>query len=413
MKFFSLLLLALSTANLPAADWNQFRGSAGDGQSTVKGIPTTWSETSNVAWKTAIWGKGWSSPVIWKDQVWLTTATPDGHRLAAVCVDRRNGKILHDITVFEHEKPQYCHPFNSYASPTPWVEENRVYVHFGALGTACLDTRTGKTIWKRQDLPCNHFRGPGSSVVIHGNHLFLPYDGFDYQYVVALDKRNGKTAWRNDRNVDYGSDNGDVKKAYGTAKVITFGGRTQVVVPGAVATMSYDPESGKELWRVIHGGMNSCARPLFGNGLLYINTGSVPTRLLAVRPDGKGDITKTHVKWTTMKSVPSRPSQLLVGDAIYMVSNSGVASCLAAGTGKAAWTKRIAGKHVASPILVGKRIFSFSQEGRTHVFAADKATYRELAVNKLDGGFMASPAVAKGLLILRTKTHLYGISGKK
>ena len=410
MPFRSLLLLALTSTSLFAANWNQFRGPQGDGHSTAAGIPTTWSETSNVAWKTAIWGKGWSSPVIWEDQVWLTTASPEGNRLAVLCVDLKTGKIQHDITVFEPKNPQYCHPFNSYASPTPWVEGNRVYVHFGALGTACLDRKTGETIWQRQDLPCNHFRGPGSSVVIHGNQLYLPYDGFDFQYVVALDKRNGKTVWRKNRDLDYGTDNGDRKKAYSTAKVITQAGRTQVVVPGAVATMSYDAASGKELWRVRHGGMNACARPLFANGIVYITIGSGNT-LLAVKVNGTGDVSKTHVKWKAMNSVPSRPSQLLVKDSIFMVNNAGVASCLDIKTGQSRWTKRIAGKHVASPVLIGNRIFSFSQEGVTHVFAPEK-TFRLLATNKLDGGFMASPAVTEGRLILRTRTHLYAISKK-
>ena len=402
-------LLACATTAVGADRWNQFRGANGDGQSAAGGIPSTWSETEHIAWKTAIWGKGWSSPVTWNDQVWMTTATPEGHRLAAICVDRRTGRIIHDVTVREFEKPPYCHPFNSYASPTPWVEEGRVWVHFGSMGTACIDTTTGRVLWRRLDFRCNHFRGPGSSVVIHGNNLFLPFDGVDHQFVVALDKRTGATVWNSVRDVDYGTNNGDLKKAYCTAKVITVKNRTQVIVPGAVATISYDPGTGREFWRVIHGGMNAAARPLFGNGLLFINTGAVPTQLMAVRPDGKGNVTDTHVEWTTMNSVASRPSQLLIGNEIYMVSNSGVASCLDARTGKTIWQKRIAGKHVASPVHVGGRIYTFSQEGVTHVFASEKK-YRELAINRLDSGFMASPAISEGMMILRTRKHLYAIT---
>jgi outer membrane protein assembly factor BamB len=347
--------------------------------------------------------------VTWKDRIWLTTATEDGHRLALLCLDRKTGKILHDVTIFEHEKPQYCHPFNSYASPTPYVEDGRIYVTFGALGTACLDTETCQVIWKREDLECNHWRGPGSSVSIHGNLLFMPFDGHDHQFVVAFDKRNGKTVWRNDRNIDYKSDNGDIKKAYCTARVITFKGRTQVVVPGAMATIAYEPNSGKELWRVIHGGMNACIPPLFGNGKLYITTSS-PSLLLAVRPDGSGDVTKSHVEWTTRQGVPSRPAQLLDGDSMFMVDNGGIASCIDLATGKPRWTKRIAGKFTASPVLVDGRIYCFQREsGTSHVIAADPKAFRMLATNTLDTGCMASPALTNGLLIVRTKTHVYGI----
>ncbi len=404
-----LLLLAVTPLSAAEPEWNQYRGGRGDGTSNATGIPTSFSETKNVKWKTAIWGKAWSSPVVWKNRVWLTTGTEDGKRLSLLCLDRQTGKILHDKTLFTHEKPQYCHPFNSYASPTPWVEDERIYVTFGALGTACLDTDTLKVLWTREDLECNHWRGPGSSVSIYKNLLFLPFDGYDFQYVVALDKRTGKTVWKNDRNVDYKSDNGDIKKAYCTARVITYKGRTQVVVPGAMATMAYDPNSGQELWRVIHGGMNACIPPLFGNGKVYIST-SAPATLLAVRPDGKGDITGTHVAWKTRQAVPQRPSQILVGESMFMIDNSGVASCIDTKTGKARWTKRIAGKFTASPVLVGNRIYCFQREtGKSHVFAADPKAYRPLAANLLDEGCMASPAVTDGLLLVRTKTHLYGI----
>lgn len=406
----ALFLLASAS---PAAepDWNQFRGGRGDGSSMAKGIPTRWSETQNVAWKTSIWGKGWSSPVVWKDRVWLTTATVDGHRLAVICLDRKTGRILFDKTIFKPIKPQYSDPFNSYASSTAWVEEGRVYVHFGSHGTACLDTRTSDVIWQRDDLPCNHFRGPASSVSIYGDLMFLPFDGSDVQYVVALDKRTGKTLWRTDRNVDFGGLGGAHRKAFSTARVITCQGRTQVVVPGAMATMAYDPFSGKELWRVIHGGANASCPPLFRDGVLFFNSGDVTNRLFAVRPDGKGDITKTHVKWSTMRGVPSRPSVLLSGQAIYMVSNAGVASCVDIATGETRWTRRITGKYSASPVLVDERVFCFEEEqGVCHVFSADPREYRRLATNKLAASFMASPAVTDGMLILRTKTHLYGIA---
>ena len=203
-----LVILAFTCllSQLPAEEnWPQFRGPRGAGCSDTAELPVRWSETENVRWKTLIHGKGWSSPVIWGDQIWVTTATPDGHELFAVCVERASGKIVHDIRVFEILKPSYCHPFNSYASPTPTIEAGRVYVHFGSAGTACLDTGSGKVLWARQDMACDHYRGPGSSAVLHEDLLIIHFDGIDQQYVVALDKLTGKTVWKRTRDIRWGS----------------------------------------------------------------------------------------------------------------------------------------------------------------------------------------------------------------
>jgi outer membrane protein assembly factor BamB len=242
--------LLLLTALLPAADrplthtWPEYRGPHGDGHAVATRLPVRWSEKENIRWKTAIHGKGWSSPVVWGNQIWMTTAPEDGKERFAVCVDRRTGKMLHDIKVFDDPKPAFCIAFNSYASPTPAIEAGRVYVHFGSCGTACLDTATGKTLWSRRDLPCDHWRGPGSSPILYKGLLFILFDGYDRQYVVALDKRTGKTVWKRDRDIDYGTDNGDLKKAYGTPSVINVAGKPQLVSSAAAATLAYDPFTG-------------------------------------------------------------------------------------------------------------------------------------------------------------------------
>lgn len=388
--------------------WPQFRGPAGDGQAARADLPLTWSESEHVRWKVPIAGKGWSSPVIWGDQVWLTTASEEGHKMYAVALDRATGKVQHERLVFENEKPRFCHPTNSYASPTPVIEAGRIYVHFGSYGTACLDTSSGRTLWQRRDLPCNHWRGPGSSPILEGQALIVAYDGYDQQYVVALDKETGETLWKRDRNIDYGTDNGDRKKAYSTCTVIEYEGRRQVISPSAVETVSYDPATGKEWWRVRHGGMNAAARPLFGHGLVYISAGSGPYALIAVRPDGSGDITDSHLVWNSNKSAPKRPSQLLVGEHLYMINDSGVASCIAATTGELVWQQRLGGSYRASPIVASGRIYFFSLEGKAHVVAAE-STYKHLGENSLDHGFQASPAVAGNELYLRSTQHLYCI----
>lgn len=405
-----LVLLVLASARSAAAQawWPQFLGPQGDGHSKATGLPLTWSESENVVWKTPIHGRGWSSPVIWGDQIWLTTATPDGKKRYALCVDRKTGKILRDLLLFTVEKPQEIHTFNSYASPSPVLEKGRAYVTFGSVGTAAIDTVTGKVLWTRDDLPCNHWRGAGSSPILYENLLIMHFDGYDYQYIVALDKQTGKTVWKRDRGVDYGTDNGDFMKAFCTPIVIRAAGREQLISPCAKAALSYDPRTGEELWRVRFDEHSATARPLFGHGLVYINTGFGKAQLLAVKPNGKGDVTYSHVAWRQKKGVPSKPSQLLIGDLIYMVHDRGVATCLEAKTGEIVWRERVGGHYTASPLYADGRIYLFDEEGKTTVIAPGRE-YKQLAENHLDSGFMASPATADGGLYLRTEKALYRI----
>lgn len=398
---------AAETEN-PAEYWNQFRGARTNGHATSEALPLTWSESKNVTWKTAIEGKAWSSPVVWGNQVWMTNATPDGKELYAVCVDAATGKIVHNVTVFQIEKPMFCIGYNSYGSPTPVVEAGRVWVHFGSAGTACLDTSSGKVLWTRQDLPCDHLRAPGSSPITFRNLLIMHFDGADHQYVVALNKETGETVWKTDRTINYGTDNGDAKKAYCTPTVIEHEGRLQLISPAAVGTEAYDPLTGKELWKVYHGGYNAAARPLYSHGLVIINLEG-GKRLLAVRPDGSGDVTKTHIAWTCSKSTPTRPSQLVVGDHLFMVNDKGVVSCLDMKDGVPVWTHRLEGRHSASPIYTNGRIYLFGEDGNMSVIAADPKEFRLLAENTLAGGCMSSPGTIDDALLIRTKTHLYRI----
>ena len=388
--------------------WPEFLGPRGDGQTRTADIPLTWSETKNVRWKTAIHDRGHSSPVVCDNQVWLTTATKDGFHLFAVCVDLDSGRVLHDLRLFDVEKPEFVHDLNTYASPTPAVEAGRVYVHFGTYGTACLDTATGKTLWARRDLHCNHFRGPGSSPFLAGELLILVFDGFDVQYLVALDKQTGKTVWKTDRSTDFGKLDGDLRKAYSTPILIEAAGRRQLVCTGAFAGMAYDPKTGEELWKVRYpGGYSNVSRPLFGQGCVFLNTGYGKPELWAVRPDGHGDITP-HVLWKYKKGVPGRSSSVLVDDRIFFVSDGGIATCLEAKTGTPLWQERVGGQFSASLLASPGRVYFFDHDGKTTV-VADGRKFEVLATNKLDAGFMASPAVIDRSLVLRTKTHLYRV----
>jgi outer membrane protein assembly factor BamB len=409
----TLLAAACVAAGAVAADnWTQFRGPNGTGHSDAKGLPVKWSETENVVWKTPIHDKGHSSPVVWGNQVWVTTARKDGTEFYAVCVDRDKGKVLHDVKVFAVEKPEFCHEFNSYASPTPVIEEGRVYVHFGTYGTACLDTASGKKLWENRELHCDHFRGPGSSPVLHGDLLFVTFDGYDTQFVAALSKKTGEVVWKKDRDIEYNVKNGDFKKAFSTPSIITVKGKPQLVSPAAVATIAYDPKTGAELWKVYQGGMNVAQPPQYYDGRVILCTGDGGLKLLAVRPDGSGDVTKTHIDWKYAKAVPSRTAPLLIDDKLVMVNEQGILSCLTAKDGQPLWQERVKGAFSASPLYADGKLYLFSQDGESYVGEVGKA-WKELSVNTLDDGCMATPAVAGKALFIRTRTHLYRIEKKE
>jgi outer membrane protein assembly factor BamB len=417
MRILTVLFAVLGSTLTLHAQWPQFRGADGTGVSAGRNLPLTWSETQNVRWKTAIHGRAWSSPVILGSQIWLTSATEDGRQLFAIAVDRESGKILHDLKIFDVAQPQYAHPFNTYASPTPVVEPGRVYVTFGSPGTAAIDTKSGKVIWERRDFECNHFRGAGSSPVIFENLLLMHFDGSDHQFVVALDKKTGKTVWRTARSIDFQDLNpdgkpkadGDFRKAFSTPQIVTVGGRPIMVSIGSKATYAYDPRTGKEIWRVIERGSHSgSTRPVAGHGFVYVPTGFDSSQLLALRPDGQGDVAASHVAWRVTRGVPQKPSVLLVGDLIYMVNDAGVLSAVDAKTGEIVGKGRVAGTYSASPIAANGRIYAFNEDGKTTVFEATREM-KVLAENNLDDGFMASPAIDGDALIVRTKTHLYRI----
>lgn len=404
-----LLLAGTAAAQGDGNDaWPDYRGPNRDGNAAGASLPLRWSEKKNVRWKTRIPGRGWSSPVVMDGRVWLTSATADGKRMFVIAIDTASGKKILQRTIFEIDRPEPKNTLNSYASPSPAIQEGRVYVHFGTYGTACLDTESGETRWQRRDLNCNHLEGPGSSPILAGELLIFNVDGSDVQYVIALDKRTGKTRWRQPRSVDLSRRPPDMRKAFSTPIVVDMGGETRLISSGAEATMAYDLRSGQELWRVRHRGFSMSSRPLAGDGLLFLNTGFMPTRLLAVKADGEGDVTDTNIVWSHRRAVPAMSSPVLVGGRIFMVSDDGIASCIESRTGKSLWRKRIGGKHCASPIHAEGRIYFFDRDGRTLVVAADRK-YRKLAANELAQGFMASPAVVGNALFLRTETHLYRI----
>jgi outer membrane protein assembly factor BamB len=416
MNAILILLLTAATA-VAGPEWPDYRGPTRDGHARATQLPTTWSETEHVRWKTAIHDKGWSTPAVLGKQMWMTTARADGKALYVVCVDRRNGKILLDKKLFDVPRPRPLgNEMNSYASPSPVLEPGRVYVSFGSYGTACLEMPTGAVLWQRRDLPCNHFRGPGSSPVLVDNLLILHMDGSDYQYIVALDKQTGRTVWKIDRSTDYNDldgtgqpvGEGDLRKAFNTPLQIRVDGQRQLISPSAKAFYAYQPETGREIWQVRHPGHSTAARAVYDGRLCYITTGSGHTEMLAIDPRGRGDITETNIVWRQLRYAPKRSSPVLLDGLIYTATHNGIVACVDAKTGRIVWRQRIGGEFSASLLYADGHIYIFNQQGLAVVIAPGRS-YQQRARNRLDAGMMASPIALDQALYLRTKTHLYRI----
>jgi outer membrane protein assembly factor BamB len=351
-------------------------------------------------------------------QIWLTTATVDGHDDFAICVDAETGRIRSEQKLFHSDSPEPLgNNVNCYATPSPVIERGRVYVHFGSYGTACLDTDTLKPLWQREDLRCRHYRGPSSSPVLFHDLLILTFDGADLQYLIALDKKNGKTIWKTNRSIDWNdadvpgqmARDGDLRKAHSTPLLVDANGKVLMLSTGAKAAYAYNPANGEELWRVHFDSWSAAPMPVYENGLAYFITGHGKTELWAVRAGGHGDVTDSHVAWKFGSLVPKTASPILVDHLLYMVSDEGFVTCLQASDGKEVWHKRIEGNYAASPIYADGRLYFCNQQGKTTILKPGNS-FEGIATNKLDAGFMASPAVADQSLILRTKTQLYRIA---
>ncbi len=407
LLFFTQMSLAQTAGQ---ANWYQFRGPHGNGTAPGQHPPTTWSTDENIRWKTEIHGRGWSSPVVLGDEIWLTTAARDGKQQYAVCVDLATGKIKHDKLIFENAEVQKDHhETNTYASPTPILDDKFVFVHFGSYGTACLRRDTCEIVWQRRDLPCNHFRGPGSSPILYDNLLIFHQDGFDFQYVVALDRATGKTVWKADRDIEYGTDNGDFYKAFCTPIIIDVAGQKQLISPTSKACLALDPATGKEIWRVRYQEFSATARPLFDGNRLYINTGFGKAQLYCVKVDGKGDITDSDkIIWMQRKGIGSKPSQILVGGRLFGVTDDGILARISTADGEIVWQDRLGGKFSASLVATDEYLYTFDYDGKGYVYTlADEP--QKVAMNQLPDGCNASPAIVEDSLIVRTTTHLYRI----
>lgn len=412
--------------------WPQFRGSNGQGHADRADPPVHFDLTHGMRWRTPIEGKGWSSPVVADGKIWLTTAvtraaTEEEQRrkladvqfsdikevaasvqLYAMCIDFETGIVVHNIHLATVVDPEPINPLNTYASPTPVIDQGRVYCHFGNYGTWCLDAAKGDAIWQTK-IVVDHSVGPGSSPVVCGDALILVCDGCDQQFVAALDKMTGREMWRTSRP-PMRADNAEMKKSFSTPLVIEVDGSRQIVVPGAQWIAAYDPIGGDEIWRVDHGdGFSLSATPVYSGGLVIFSTGYGKPDLVAVRPTGRGDVSQSHVAWRVSRGAPIKPSPIVVGDRVYVVSDNGVLTQLQLADGSEVWRQRIGAEYSASPIAAGDKIYFLSHEGTVDVIQAGP-DYELLAENKLEPRLMASPAIVGNDLIIRTEEALMRFS---
>jgi outer membrane protein assembly factor BamB len=411
----NLCLLAIVTALpilSPAADWPQFRGPDGQGNSAAKNLPVEWSETKNVTWKTPLPGLGWSSPVLVNGKIILTTAVPEGGGLSlrVLCVNAQSGKILWSTGVFTEEegKAPAIHNKNSHASPTVVVDDGKVYAHFGHMGTACLDL-FGKIVWEQNDLPYRPVHGGGGSPVIHKDLLIFNCDGAEEPFVAARNKKTGRLVWKTPRNTEVTK-----KFSFSTPLVIEVGGKAQIVSPGSGAVVAYEPETGKEIWRAGYGeGYSVIPRPVAGHGMIFVSSGYDRPIAYGIKVDAesKGDVTDSHIVWEISKRAPNSPSMLLVGEELYFVSDSGTASCVDAKTGEIHWSERVGGQTSASPTYADGKIYFLDEQGNGTVVAPGKE-FKELGKNQVEGRTFASFAVDDGVIFLRNEAALFRIEQK-
>jgi len=409
--FVLAFVISLATLRLRAEDWFQFRGPDGQGHSSATALPVHWGKNENVRWKTPIPGKGWSSPITFGNRIFLTTAVPEGdnYSLHALGLDARSGKILWDTVVYDKLRAgaERIHGKNSHASPTPVTDGEHVFVHFGTHGTACL-TIDGKILWKTRALEYAPNHGSGGSPVLVDGQVVVNCDGADVQYVVAINAATGKISWKKER-----PHCSEAKRfSFATPLVIDVHGQKQIVSPGAHCVVAYDPNSGDEIWSSRYQGYSVVPRPVYGHGMVYLSTSFDAAILFAIRTDGHGDVTESHVAWKESRSIPSTPSALLIGENLFLVNDQGIASCRDAETGHQQWMHRIGGKFSASPLFADGKIYLQSEGGETTVLRPMRQEYSEVARNNLAEATLATPAVIESALLIRTASALYRIENR-
>ena len=419
LAFFLLIIGDFATTFGQDSNWTHFRGSHLNGISADSIVPISWNDTTGILWKTDIRGRGWSSPVVFGDQVWVTTATPDGKEMSGICLDLKTGKQLYDILLFKQDSIYGKHSVNTYATPTPCIEQGFVYLNFGSSGTSCVSTDNGQVIWKRDDLKCDHMQGTGASPMLYKDLLIIHYEGTDHQFIVALNKKNGETVWLVHRPAEYYEPLAPVgKKAYITPLVVNIGGKDLLISNGAAVCVAYDVQTGQEVWRVVQGEDSTIAMPFYEDGIVFFYTSFVTppggekyAEMLAVDPKGSGDITKSNVLWRLKTPILQLLTPLVKDGVIYTIDSRNNLLVIEAKSGNTLYTKKMKNKYNASPVYAGGRVYFTSVKGETLVLKAGR-TLEVVAENKLPGDLFATPAIARNSILMRNEFSLYRIGNK-
>ncbi len=399
-----------------AENWPGFRGPTGQGVSTEKNLPLTWSLTENLAWRVEVPGIGWSSPVVWGDRVLVTSATPDGTSCHVICMDADQGRIVWDKEVFRQETPRKMAE-NSHATPTPATDGKLVYAAFNGGRIVAVDF-DGNVAWNWRDSQFVSKHGLAASPILYRDLLIMPFDGngpadvdnigyrtaWDGAFLVALDKRTGQEKWRAARGLS--------RQAHVTPIVIQVDGQTQVISSAGDVVQAFDPDSGRRIWTSQSPGEGVVPSPVSGQGLVFTSSGYGAPTIRAIRTDGQGEVTATHIAWESRHGVPLVPSFVFAEGLLFCVKEDGVATCLDAGTGKTLWQQRLGGRYGASPLLAEGRLYCLAEDGSTIVIAADR-TFRQLAKNALEGRCEASPAVSGGRIFIRSERSVFCLRDPK
>lgn len=390
-------------------NWMQFRGSTGQGISSEKQLPITWTATKNIKWKASLPGNGWSSPIVFEDHVFLTTASEEGVSCRVICVNRNDGSIEWNTEV-HRQKPGAMRKQNSYATPTPVTDGKYVYSVFYD-GTVIAVDFTGKIVWKNSEVKFFSLHGLGASPILANGQVIMPFDGssrkdtqvgwkipWDKAVVLSLDAGNGSVRWKGTR--------GDSRVGHVTPLLINNG--RQLVSAGGDRVQGFDPETGKRIWSIYSQGEGVTPSPAVGGGLIYTSSGFEAPTLRAIRLGGQGDVTNTHIAWEQKRGVAALSSLLYVKPYLYSISRDNILHCIDASSGKIVWLERLSGVHWASPVYADGKVYILSEDGVTIVLRPG-AKYDEVARNDIGDTCLASMAVSQGNFYIRSAQHLYCI----
>jgi outer membrane protein assembly factor BamB len=392
----------VATEGEGARYWPRWRGPSGQGLVHGKDYPDTWSATQNVLWKTPLKGRGNSSPIVWGDRIFLTSAYDGGRRLSVMAFNRSDGKQLWESFAPEGRTDSWNHPKNGHASATAATDGERVYVSFGGRGLVAFDLQ-GKLSWHRDLGAIDAYHGPAGSPLLYKNRIILYQDHGGGSFIAAFDTRTGQQLWRTSREANVG---------WGTPIAIRVADHDEIIVSSQQRVHAYDPDRGKELWRCAGNLYEVIPTPVVGYGMLFCSSGRAgPT--LAIRPGGSGDVTRSHVVWSSPRGSPFVPSPILYGEYLYMVNDmASIVTCFEAATGKVMWQGRLGTAQregfSASPVAVDGKVFFTNDDGETFVLRAGPK-FELLHVNQIGEPTLASPALVDGRWYIRTERNLIAI----